>query len=568
MLTHPRRWPATVRDALPQGDALPPEVFDQRHRLLSAITALHAPALLLFALARGYALPHAVAEVLPIAGVWLADRMTRDRQVRALWITTGLVWSSAVLVHLSGGMIEAHFHFFIVVGFIALYQQWAPFAWAFVFTIVSHGVGSTFGPTIMFNHPSGIARPWVWAGVHGVAVATASVAQVIFWREAERHQDQLLEARTQADAAASAARESALLVMMGRRNQALLHRQLEAVERLERDTEDPEELAWLFTVDHLATRMRRNAESLMVLAGEAPSRARREPVPLADVASGAVSEVEQYARARVSVVGDVAVDGRVAPALVHLVAELLDNALSFSAPRTTVTLSGRPSADGVELEITDAGLGLDPARLGELRARVRGEVEVDPDRLRTLGLVVVGRIAAQHGIVVDLLPRTDAAGTVARVLVPSALVVDRGGWQPSSAGRATPTARPVHAVPVHAMPVDAMPVQAMPVHDEPVPDLPHDPCPARTDGVDVGGLVLPRRTPAAHLDAHLQDLDRSASSGLLGAASATTTTAEDDRRRRASGLGGLQRAAVEGRAAQARRLVESNAPRTEEEADR
>jgi len=175
---------------VPQGTGLSDEEFRARHGLLRFILAMHIPAFAVFGWALGEDVGHLVLDLVPILIALAAERMRRDQAWRAFWVTAGLGWCSTTLVHLSGGQIEAHFHFFIVVGLIALYQRWLPFAWAIAFTVVSHGVGSAIEPELMFNHPAAIERPWLWACIHGGAVLVAAIAQVVFWAAAERERQQ------------------------------------------------------------------------------------------------------------------------------------------------------------------------------------------------------------------------------------------------------------------------------------------------------------------------------------------------------------------------------------------
>lgn len=182
---------ARARDLLPRGEGLDDQAFATRQGLLRVILIAHLPALAVFGVVRGYPVLHVLAEVAPVAGAVLAERLARRQGARAMWVTAGLAWCSTVLVHLAGGQIEAHFHYFIVVGLIALYQRWAPFAWAIGFTVLSHGVGTSIAPGSMFNHPSAVERPWLWAGVHGVSVLAAATAQVIFWSAAEDEHDKV-----------------------------------------------------------------------------------------------------------------------------------------------------------------------------------------------------------------------------------------------------------------------------------------------------------------------------------------------------------------------------------------
>jgi hypothetical protein len=211
---------------------------------------------------------------------------------------------------------------------------------------------------------------------------------------------------------------------IARRSQTLLHRQLTVLDRMERRTTDPQELEDLFRVDHLATRMRRHAEDLVILAGSAPGRGWREPVPLVDVVRGAVSEVEDYTRVQVLTVPDAALAGRAVTDLLHLLAELLENATSFSPPHTKVDVSGQLVPNGFAVEIEDRGLGMTGDELAEANARLRRPPEFEPANSARLGLFVVALLAARLGAQVTL-RASPFGGITAVVLVPPDLVVDQ-----------------------------------------------------------------------------------------------------------------------------------------------
>lgn len=215
----------------------------------------------------------------------------------------------------------------------------------------------------------------------------------------------------------------AVLLNIARRNQALVHRQLKLVDTLERRTEDPEILRELFRIDHLTTRMRRHAESLIILSGSAPGRRWRRPVPVADVVSSAVGEIEDYARVVVPPMPEVGVAADAVADVVHLFAELLENATVFSPPHTQVTLRTGRVSGGFVLEIDDRGLGLDPEQLEEAQCTLTDPDGFDPTRHERLGLYVVGRLAARHGIKVTL---RDSAygGTTAVVLLPPPVLAE------------------------------------------------------------------------------------------------------------------------------------------------
>ncbi|MGP9016984.1 sensor histidine kinase [Streptomyces sp. BR1] len=214
---------------------------------------------------------------------------------------------------------------------------------------------------------------------------------------------------------------SGVFVNLARRSQVLVHRQLNLLDSMERRAEDPGELGDLFRLDHLTTRMRRHAESLIILSGAAPGRAWSVPVPLTSVVRAAVSEVEDYARVEVRQLPEAAVTGGAVADLTHLLAELVENAAQFSPPHTKVRVSGEPVGNGYALEIEDRGLGMGRESLDEANHRIEHSEAVhlfDTDRL---GLFVVSRLAARHGIKVHL--RTSPyGGTTAVVLLPTGLL--------------------------------------------------------------------------------------------------------------------------------------------------
>ncbi|MET8743295.1 ATP-binding protein [Streptomyces sp. NPDC004728] len=214
---------------------------------------------------------------------------------------------------------------------------------------------------------------------------------------------------------------SGVFVNLARRSQVLVHRQLNLLDSMERRADDPDELSDLFRLDHLTTRMRRHAESLIILSGAAPGRAWRMPVPLTDVVRAAVSEIEDYARTEVRQLPDAAVQGTAVADLTHLLAELIENAAQFSPPHTKVRISGEPVGNGYALEIEDRGLGMGDELLGEANRRIEQAEALDLFDSDRLGLFVVSRLAVRHHIKVQL--STSAyGGTTAVVLLPTALL--------------------------------------------------------------------------------------------------------------------------------------------------
>ena len=212
-------------------------------------------------------------------------------------------------------------------------------------------------------------------------------------------------------------------VNMGRRNQNLLDRQLDFITELEREEVDPDRLASLFRLDHLATRMRRNAESLLRLAGSEPQRRWSAPVEMSDVVRGALGEVEDFQRVQVRGVDPAAVAGGFGSDLAHALAELLENALTFSPPTETVEVKGRRSGDGYVIAITDNGLGMTADELAIANRRLAGAEAFTVAPSRYLGHYVAGHLAKRLGIGIEVQPGP-AGGLIARIDIPSSVLVN------------------------------------------------------------------------------------------------------------------------------------------------
>ncbi|MEU9378965.1 nitrate- and nitrite sensing domain-containing protein [Streptomyces sp. NPDC048255] len=219
---------------------------------------------------------------------------------------------------------------------------------------------------------------------------------------------------------------SEVFVNLARRNQVLLHRQLTLLDTMERRTEDSEELADLFRLDHMTTRMRRHAEGLVILSGAAPSRQWRKPVQLMDVVRAAVAEVEDYERIEVRRLPRLGIAGPAVADVTHLVAELLENATVFSPPHTAVQVHGERVANGFTLEIHDRGLGMNPEALLDANLRLAETPEFELSDTDRLGLFVVSRLAQRHSVKV-VLQRSPYGGTTAVVFLPAALLTEAPG---------------------------------------------------------------------------------------------------------------------------------------------
>ncbi|NRQ34413.1 HAMP domain-containing protein [Nonomuraea sp. NN258] len=266
---------------------------------------------------------------------------------------------------------------------------------------------------------------------------------------------------------------NAMFVNLSRRSQTLVERQITLIDGLEQGEQDEQRLGNLFKLDHLATRMRRNSENLLVLAGQDPPRRWSQPVKMVDVARASLSEVENYERVVLQVPDGVSVAGQAVNDVIHLLAELIENALSFSPRETRVTVSGsRIDGGGVMLSITDSGIGMTQEELAQANERLTDAPIVDVSVSRRMGLFVVARLAHRHGIRVQLRPH-GSGGLTAMVLVPESLL----GQQTAAYANSPSTPREeVYAAPQAAASASwpATPYQMGPGH----PSYPSDPQPS------------------------------------------------------------------------------------------
>jgi nitrate/nitrite sensing protein/histidine kinase/DNA gyrase B/HSP90-like ATPase len=210
---------------------------------------------------------------------------------------------------------------------------------------------------------------------------------------------------------------------LARRNQSLLTRQLQLLDSMERRVHDPEELADLFRVDHMTTRMRRHAEGLLIVAGGSSGRTWREPVPIVDVMRAAAAEVEDYTRVRVNSRTSAALAGHAVADVIHLLAELLENAATFSPANTPVRVDGERVGRGVVIEIEDRGLGMSADQLAGINATLADPPLFDLSGSDQLGLFIAGQLGKRHDVRITL--RSSAYGGVtAVVLIPTELIID------------------------------------------------------------------------------------------------------------------------------------------------
>ncbi|HKE99865.1 MAG TPA: nitrate- and nitrite sensing domain-containing protein [Actinomycetes bacterium] len=315
---------------------------------------------------------------------------------------------------------------------------------------------------------------------------------------------------------------------LAQRNQKLIDRQLELLDELERDELDPRKLEELFRLDHLATRMRRHAEDLVVLSGARPSRQWSEgPIALVDAVRAALAEVEEFTRVDLLPIENLAVPGEVAGDLVHLIAELIENAVSFSPPGAPVSIGGQPTAGGYVLEIEDRGIGMSDSELAVANKKLSNPPRFDLSLSERLGLFVVGRLASRHEIRVKL-RHSWYDGVTSLVVIPDRLLegtAPAAAPQPALARRRVP-ASPEGGGRAGELPVPEglpeepprPPAEALPIFEaarsrflDPDPDAaPPVPAPVEVDEPEpVAAVVtqagLPQRVPQANLAPGIAD---------------------------------------------------------------
>lgn len=287
------------------------------------------------------------------------------------------------------------------------------------------------------------------------------------------------------------------LVNLGRRNQGLLARTLSFITELEEHERDPETLDDLYRLDHLTTRMRRNAESLLVLAGSEPPRTWSEPVPVGDVLRAALSEIESYDRVDLGRLEAAFVKGTTVSDLAHLLSELIENSTNFSPPTSRVRVEGRGSSEGYEFYIIDNGIGMTYEEMDEANRLLAEPTTLEAAPSKVLGHYVVSQLAERHGVAVSLAPSGETGGVTARIVVPMALLAE---GPPVVAAPSAPQPSPPYQQPQG--PTQYQPRQYQPqpqrhyqqpapapVYAAEVPGFEARPVGSSSGGVGAGGLV-------------------------------------------------------------------------------
>ncbi|MCO1654781.1 ATP-binding protein [Pseudonocardia humida] len=414
-------WKA-LRDRRPSGHVLDTADWRPVHRLLLWVLAAHVAGLAGLGIGLGHP-PTAVllAVVAPAvclgAGVLAPERSA----VAAVAVAVGLVCSSAALIGLTG-LGAARFHVFVVIGLVALYQSWAPLLSAAVLAVAGQVLAPRPGlPTTADPQDPGA---WLPAVLFGGCVLGLALVSALLWGIAERYRCERDEVGAELTEAELGKRRfvSELLVNLARRSQGMVYRQLEILGRLREAERDPDLLAELLRLDHLAVRVRRNAGNLLVLAGEQAPRTGAGPTSLREVVRAAIAETEDLDRVLFVVDEQRTVAGRTVADLTHLLAEVIENAVRFSPPDSVVTVRSRPDHGGLGRVVTveDWGVGMPEEALAEANELLTAPPELDLSVSQRLGLHVVARLAARHRIEVRLSAGAES-GTVCSIVLPDGL---------------------------------------------------------------------------------------------------------------------------------------------------
>ena len=292
---------------------------------------------------------------------------------------------------------------------------------------------------------------------------------------------------------------SQMFVTLSRRNTSLINQQLGLIERLERDEEDPKRLESLFRLDHLAARMRRTADSLLILADAPTATAGVDGLTVSDALQAATSGVQDYQRVRIRSANPTRIDDSAAADVVHLLTELVDNALTYSPPTAMVTVGSTTTAQGVVIEIADAGLGIPAEQLAQTNESLGSGGEVTPETARRMGLFVVSRLSQRHGLTTSL-RANDEGGTTATVTLPVAILPDLAPPPAPKPREAAPKPAAPKAAKTRAPEKADRKQQRSDRKPEPVKVTDEQPAPMDIKARIDAALGLPTRTPGATAD--------------------------------------------------------------------
>jgi signal transduction histidine kinase len=374
-------------------------------------------------LLRGYTIAHTVLEggLVALAAI-VASSPGFDRRIRSLAASFGLLSSSAILVHLSGGYIEMHFHFFVMIIVISLYQDWWPFLLAVGYVVFHHGVIGILDPASVYNHPDAVAAPWLWAGIHGAFILAASVASLAAWRlnedlirerlQVEQHARVVAEAgvKTREDFMAIAAHELRNPATSIRGHAQLALKALDAERLDEARLRRPLEML-IGQTDRLSRLVGQLLDTSQLDAGEL--KLEQMETDLTPLVREQVENAQQRSTQHHFVVTtppriSASVD---APRLEQVIVNLLDNAVRYSPDGGTITVTVAADPNGTRIEVADEGIGIDPAHAAHIFDRFyQGHSERRYGGMG-LGLYICRGIVERHGGTISVSPRPEG-GTV------------------------------------------------------------------------------------------------------------------------------------------------------------
>jgi signal transduction histidine kinase len=370
---------ARIRRVLPEGGHLPADMWQRRHAFVIFLLWAHAAVIPVFAMVMGSSIDHGLFEAMPAVIVaFLAGRERLKPPIRAAFASFGLLSCSAVMVHLSGGYIEFHFHYFIMLSIIALYQDWTAFLLAIAYVVVQHGVIGVLDPHSVYNHASAIGHPWRWAGIHGAFVLGASIANVVAWRLIEdgyKREQALARAKHEAEQASRA--KSEFLSRMSHELRTPLNAIIGFTELIRDGKAGPvheqqdEFLTDILTSSHHLLELINDVLDLSkVEAGKLGFHP--EPCDLAQILAEVAGIVDPLAsRKQIRMVSYIDPSlGRIVLDPIRLKQVLynyLSNAIKFTESQGTVAIRFRPEDEQhFRLEVQDTGIGIRPRDLARL----------------------------------------------------------------------------------------------------------------------------------------------------------------------------------------------------------
>lgn len=395
-----------VRTALPAGGLLGAETWERRHRAILVLLAVHAAVIAAVVSLKGFGVVHAIAEgsVVAIATL-VAARAPIPRRLRSVAASFGLLSASAILVHLSGGYIEMHFHFFVMIIVISLYQDWWPFLLAVGYVVLHHGVIGVIDPRSVYNHPAAIAEPWLWAGIHGTFILGASVAAIAAWRLNEDLARRQLATERRARAAAEAgvrARENFLSIATHELRTPVTSIKGYAQLALRAADSDPLRVRQLLqTLDGQTDRLSRLITQLLDVSRIEAGRLRLEPertdlgllvLTLVETAKAHATPHEWEIDVPTAVFATID-PGRIE----QVVSNLLENAVRYSPDGGAISVRLRREDGRVRLDVVDTGIGIPAADVGHIFERF---YQAHSDRNyggMGLGLYISREIVERHG---------------------------------------------------------------------------------------------------------------------------------------------------------------------------